>query len=65
MREIRENYGMIGEERRKFDTRFWQSQGPSAIFAAAREMTFDYYLLRGRDVRECRLQRTVESFRKA
>lgn len=65
MKEIRENYGRIGEGRRRFDVSFWQSQGGLAIFEAARRMSIDYYLLRGEDVSECRLQRTVESFRRA
>lgn len=65
MEEIRESYAKIGEDRRRFDLSFWQSQGDLAIFEAARQLIIDYYLLRGKDVSECRIQRTVESFRKA
>ncbi len=65
MKEVRENYGRIGEDCRRFDVDFWQSQGGLAIFEAARRMVIDYYLLKGEDVSECRLQRTVESFREA
>lgn len=59
-----ENYQRIKGDRRSFDIRFWQSQGDRAIFEAAWEMLLDYFLIRGKDVNNLRLQRTVESFRK-
>ncbi len=65
MRAIKENYQRIKDDRRSFDIRFWQSQGDHAIFEAAWEMLHDYFLIRGKDDYESRLQRTVESFRKA
>ena len=65
MRTIEENYQRIKDDRRSFDIRFWQSQGDRAIFEAVLEMIRDYYLIRGEDADEFRLQRTVESFRKA
>ena len=65
MRIIKENYGRIANDRRSFDIHFWQSQGDRAIFEAVSEMLHDYFLIRGNDAHEFRLQRTVESFRKA
>jgi hypothetical protein len=65
MRVIEENYKRIMDDRRSFDIRFWQSRGDRAIFEAVSEMLRDYFLIRGKDADEFRLQRTVESFRKA
>ena len=65
MRTIGENYQRIVDDRRSFDIRFWQSQGDRAIFEAVWEMLHNYFLIRGEDAYESRLQRTVESFRKA
>jgi hypothetical protein len=64
MIKIEENYQRITEDRRQFDIRFWQSQGDLAIFNAVTEMINDYFLVRGINADESRLQRTVESFRK-
>ncbi len=64
MREIEENYQRIVDDRRSFDIRFWQSQGDLAIFEAVWEMVRDYFLVRGKNANEPRLQRTVENFRK-
>ena len=64
MRVIEENYQLITDDRRSFDIRFWQSQGDCAIFEAVSEMLHDYFLIRGKDADEFRLQRTVESFQK-
>ena len=65
MKGLQENYQRITDDRRSFDIRFWQAQGDRAIFEAVLEMLHDYFLMRGKDVNEFRLQRTVESFRKA
>ena len=65
MRVIEENYERIMDDRRSFDIHFWQSKGDRAIFEAVSEMLRDYFLIRGKDADEFRLQRTVESFRKA
>jgi len=62
---IKENYLRITDDRRSFDIRFWQSQGDTAIFEAVTEILNDYFLIRGKNADESRLQRTVESFRKA
>jgi len=65
MRAIEENYKRIMDDRRSFDVYFWQSQGDRAIFEAVSEMLRDCFLVRGKNADEFRLQRTVESFRKA
>lgn len=65
MRKIEEDYQRIKDDRRLFDIRFWQSQGDLAIFEAVTEMLNDYFLIRGNNVDESRLQRTIENFRKA
>jgi hypothetical protein len=65
MKKIEENYQRIRDDRRLFDIRFWQSQGDLAIFEAVWEMLNDYFLIRGKNADESRLQRTVEDFRKA
>ena len=65
MKALEENYRQIKDDNRSFDIRFWQSQGDRAIFEAVWEMLQDYFLIRGKDANEFRIQRTVESFRKA
>lgn len=62
--EIHEAYRKIGDPDDDFDVRFWQSQGPQAIFDAAWDMVRDYLILRDGNADEPRLQRTVESYRK-
>ncbi|MBW2318862.1 MAG: hypothetical protein JRD47_06540 [Deltaproteobacteria bacterium] len=64
MRKIEENYQRIIDDRRLFDIRFWQSQGDQAIFDAVMEMLNDYFLIRGKNADEPRLQRTIENFQK-
>lgn len=63
--KIEENYQRIGDKNRSFDIRFWQMQGDTAIFEAVTEMLKDYFLIRGKNADEFRLQRSIESFRKA
>ena len=65
MKTIEENYQRITDDKRLFDIRFWQSQGDLAIFEAVTEMLKDYFLIRGQNADESRLQRTIENFRKA
>ncbi|MFH0925588.1 MAG: hypothetical protein V1872_08170 [bacterium] len=65
MKIIEENYQHLRDDNQSFDIHFWQSQGDRAIFEAVSEMLHDYFLIRGLDVNEFRLQRTIESFQKA
>ncbi len=64
MEKIKENYQRISDGRRSFDIRFWQAQGHIAIFEAVEGMLTDYFLIRGKNADESRLQRTVENFQK-
>ena len=64
-RRIEENFGKMTDDDRSFDFRFWRKQGPAAIFEAAYDMIKDYLLIRGKSADKLRLQRTVESFKKA
>ena len=64
MGTIEENYQCMTNNGRSFDIRFWQSQGDRAIFEAVLDILHDYFLIRGKDANESRLQRTAESFRK-
>ena len=45
-------------------TGVWHT-GDVAIFEAVAEMINDYFLIRGKNADESRLQRTIETFRKA
>ena len=65
MKKIEENYQRITDDKRLFDIRFWQSQGDVAIFEAATEILNDYFLIRGKNADESRLQSTIETFRKS
>jgi hypothetical protein len=64
MREIKESYGRIEDDKERFDIDFWQKQGEQAIFNAAFDMILDYLMLRDGHVDKARLQRTIESFGK-
>ena len=65
MREIKESYGRIGDNEKRFDIEFWQRQGDQAIFAAALDMIIDYLMIRYGHADKPRLQRTIESYGKA
>jgi hypothetical protein len=65
MRDIKESYGRIGDNKERFDIDFWQEQGDLAIFNAAFDMILDYLMLRDGYVDKPGLQRTVEYFGKA
>ncbi len=61
---FQESYSQITDER-EFDRSYWQKLGPKAIFEAAQGMIKDYLLLKEKNVNEPRLQRSIESFKKA
>jgi len=48
-------------EERDFDREFWRKAGPEARFAAAWQMIDECALIRGKNVRESRLQRSVQT----
>lgn len=64
MTEILESYQKLGADDDQFDIVFWQAQGDEAIFQAALEMILDSLILKGKNVDEPRLQKSVESFEK-
>ncbi len=61
---IVERRGRIEELDRSFDLEFWQAQEPQARFAAAWELIVHANAVKGNDVRQLRLQRSVETFQR-
>jgi len=59
-----ERRGKISDLDRSFDLDFWQAQPPEARFNAAWELIVHYAKLKGLDVRQLRLQRSLETFQK-
>ena len=57
-----ERRGKIEQMDRSFDLKFWQAQPGQARFDASREVASHYMKVKGRDVRQLRLQRNVEKF---
>ncbi|MDZ7319557.1 MAG: hypothetical protein ONB11_10405 [candidate division KSB1 bacterium] len=51
----------LKEDDRSFDRDFWQQAGAEARFAAAWQMVLDMLIIRGEDVDQLRLQRSVEN----
>ena len=51
----------IKDDDRSFDQDFWQQAGAEVRFAAAWQMVLDMLLIRGEDVNQFRLQRSVEN----
>ena len=63
-RIVMERKGRLEELDRSFDLQFWQAQSSTARFSAAWELVVQYYEMKGKDVSELRLQRTVEHFQR-
>ena len=61
---IMEKRGRLEDLDRSFDIEFWQSQTPQARFQAAWEMVLYVAQIKGIDVRQLRLQRSVENFQR-
>jgi hypothetical protein len=61
---VMERRGKIEDLDRSFDLQFWQAQSDTARFAAAWELVVMAYRVQGKDVRQLRLQRSVESFQR-
>ncbi len=65
MQKIRmEHKGQLKNLDRSFDLLYWQKQSPRAKFDATWELILHAYRVKGHDVRQLRLQRSVESFQK-
>lgn len=56
--------GRIQDLDRSFDVQFWQKQEPVARFAATWELIIHAWRVKGRDVRQLRLQRSVATFQR-
>jgi hypothetical protein len=54
--------GKLEELDRSFDIRFWQAQSPAARFQATWELVLHVAKVKGLDVRQLRLQRSVEKY---
>ena len=57
-----ERHGKLAELDRSFDLKFWQAQPVQARFDATWELIVHANRVKGGDVRQLRLQRSVESF---
>jgi hypothetical protein len=56
--------GKLEDLNRSFNLAFWQSQSPQARFDAAWELVLHAWRVKGNDVRQPRLQRSVEAFQR-
>ena len=56
--------GKVSELDRSFDLKFWQSQTPKARFDAVWELIVHANKVKGKDLRQLRLQRSVENFQR-
>lgn len=61
---IMERKGTLDALDRSFDLAFWQAQEPTARFTAAWELVLNAYAMKGKDVSQLRLQRSVEHFQR-
>ncbi len=59
-----ERTGRLEDLDRSFDIQFWQAQPPSARFEAAWQLVRHAAKVKGLDVRQLRLQRSVASFQR-
>ena len=62
--EFTERRGRIEEMDRSFDLAFWQAQPAKMRFDATWELVVHYMKVKGLDVRQLRLQRSVEHFQR-
>jgi hypothetical protein len=63
-KNITENRGKIKELDRSFDIEFWQSQPPQARFQATWDLILHASKVKGIDVRQLRLHRSIENFQR-
>jgi hypothetical protein len=60
-----ERRGKLKDMDRSFDLKFWQAQPPKVRFDAVWEMIVHYAKVKGEDVRQLRLQRSVTHFQRS
>jgi hypothetical protein len=63
-RFVMERKGRIEEMDRSFDLSFWQRQEATARFSAAWDLVVWAAKVKGQDVSQLRLQRTIASFQR-
>lgn len=63
-RDIKVWYGKLDEAEKFPDLVYWQAQSGTAKFAAAWEMVLEAHALKGEDLSESRLQRSVASIQR-
>jgi hypothetical protein len=63
-RFVMERKGQLADLDRSFDLQVGQAQTDTARFAAAWELVVMAYQMKGEDVSQLRLQRSVESFQR-
>jgi hypothetical protein len=59
-----ERRGKLEDLDRSFDIEFWQALSPEERFAAAWELIIHAEKIKGRDVRQLRLDKTVEKYQR-
>ena len=62
--EMVERCGKLEVLDRSFDIQFWQAQSPAARFQATWELVLHVARVKGFNVRQLRLQRSVENFQR-
>jgi hypothetical protein len=62
--DIVERKGKLEDLDRSFDLSFWQAQSPAVRFNATWELIVHYAKVKGLDVRQLRLQRSIETFQR-
>ncbi|OIN95180.1 MAG: hypothetical protein COS37_02350 [Anaerolineae bacterium CG03_land_8_20_14_0_80_58_20] len=60
--DFTERKGKLQEMDRSFDLKFWQAQPPKARFDAVWEIIVHAMKVKGRDVRQLRLQRSITHY---
>ena len=63
-RDFVEHKGKLQDMDRSFDLKFWQAQSPKVRFDASWELIVHYVKVKGRDVRQLRLQRSITHFQR-
>lgn len=63
-RIVMERFCKLEDCDRSFDRAFWQAQDATARFSAAWELVVNIYRIKGKDVRQLELQRSIEHFQR-
>ena len=63
-RNIKVWYGRLEDAERFPDLQYWQNQSDEKKFAAAWDIVLEAHALKGEDLSESRLQRSVASFQR-